>query len=152
MINYKEKIISGKSLGGFEIGKSIYDYLKNIYKNEISVSIKIYNEKSDKEIHSYSIDDNFIINTLPSGEILNVTSMFRYEGTLNETIKCGMTVSEIKRVSKTQSILNGCLFLDSDHGFYFYLISPYDEIGDSIDHLPNDLILNEITVCTPDLS
>lgn len=146
MFDYKADIVSGKSLGNFQIGENINDYLPCIYEQGIKLNIKKYNENQKNEIHSYLIDNNFKINTLPNGYIINITSINSYKGTLNKIIKSGITVEQIKIVTEKQTINNGCLFLNGDYGFCYILPTPYDEIGDTINQLPNDLILNEICV------
>jgi len=49
-------------------------------------------------------------------------------------------------LTSRQRIFNGSLIIDDDFGFSFVIPSPYDEIADVIDHMPPDLILNEMYV------
>jgi hypothetical protein len=146
LVNYNEEIISAKSLAGFELSKNINDYLLDIYQNNISVEIKIYNQDKKNEIHHYNIDNNIKINTLKIGKILNISCMNTYNGKYHEKLHSGITIQEVKEKTETQNIMNGGLFVDRDFGFCFMLPHPYDEIADSINNIPDNLILNEICV------
>lgn len=146
MINYKEKINSGKSLAGFELGKNINKYLGDLYYNHIIIETKIFNEDKKNEVHHYFIDNHLKINTLKNGEILNISCIDKYYGKYNELLYLGIKVKELKDNTSAQSIMNGGLFVNKDFGFCFMLQHPYDEIADSINNLPDSLILNEICV------
>lgn len=146
MINYTDKIDSGKSLAGFELGKNINEYIGDLYQDKIKLEIKVYNKNKKNEVHHYIIDNNLKINTLKNGEILNIACTNFYYGKYEEKLYLGITTQEIKNKTNKQSIMNGGLFVNGDYGFCFMLPQPYDEIADSIDNIPNDLILNEICV------
>ncbi|WP_281323356.1 hypothetical protein [Flavobacterium aestivum] len=150
MIDYKAKVISGKSLIGIEIGSNINNYLTELYSKNVSVAIKIYNENKKNELHNYIINGNVKINTLNDGSILNITCMNSLETKFNDDLYSGITVVELKKKTEKQSILHGSLFLNGDYGICYVLPSPYDEIGDTINHLPDSLVLNE--VCIGDFS
>jgi hypothetical protein len=145
-IDYKANIISGKSLANIQIGNNIEEYLEYVYTYGINIEIKKYNENKRNEIHSYLINKNLLVNTFPNGNIINITSLNSYEGTLNKKIKSGMTFEQIKNSSKNQIVMNGCLFINNDYGFCYCLPSPYDEIADAIKQIPNGLILNKIMI------
>jgi hypothetical protein len=146
MIDYKAEIIPGKSLVGMEIDANINDYINEIYLKNIPVVIKIYNENKKNEIHHYIINDNIKVNTLKDGYILNITCVDSLESKFDNNLYSGISVKELKRKTKKQSILHGSLFLNGDYGICYVLPPPYDEIGDSIHHLPDSLILNEICI------
>ena len=146
MIDYKAKIISGKSLVGLEIDTNINKYLNELYSRNISVINKVYNEGKKNEIHHYIINDNVKVNTLSDGSVLNITCVNSLETKFNNDLYSGISVKELKKKTEKQSILHGSLFLNGDYGICYVLPSPYDEIGDSINHLPDSLVLNEICV------
>lgn len=150
MINYSSEVTSGRSLAGIEIGANVNLYLPELYQKGISISTKIYNEGENNEVHTYTVDGKLIINTLKSGNILNITCLNCLEVKFNDDLYLGITVKELKEKTEKQSILHGAIFLNGDYGFCYMLSSPYDEIGDSINHLPDSLVLNE--VCVGDFS
>ena len=138
MLDYKAKTVSGKSLAGIEIDSNINNYLNELYLKDISVVIKIYNESKKNEIHHYIINSNVKINTLGDGTILNITCINSLEAKFNNDLYSGISIKELKKKTEKQSILHGSLFLNGDYGICYVLPSPYDEIRDSINHLPEN--------------
>jgi hypothetical protein len=57
-----------------------------------------------------------------------------------------MSFGQIKKFTKRQRTFNGSIILDDDFGFSYVLPAPYDEIADSIENTPLDLILSEIYI------
>ncbi|WP_345830346.1 hypothetical protein AAGR22_03660 [Erwinia sp. HDF1-3R] len=55
-------------------------------------------------------------------------------------------MKEVIASNEKQRIFNGSVIIDDDFGFSLILPSPYDEIGDSIENIPSDLIFKEIYV------
>ncbi|BFT81930.1 hypothetical protein [Enterobacter pseudoroggenkampii] len=49
-------------------------------------------------------------------------------------------------MTNKQRIFNGFIIINDDFGFSFELPALYDEIADSIAHVPLDLAFNEIRV------
>ena len=53
-------------------------------------------------------------------------------------------MSEIFKFTKKQRIFNGSIIIDDDFGVSFVLPFPYDEIADTINDIPPDLVINEV--------
>lgn len=146
MLDYDSDIISGNKIGIFQIRHNINDYLLDLYAFDVKVQMKIYGSKNRNKFHSYLLDGRFRINTLSDGEIINISCLKDYKGLLKGKLGAGMSINEIINNTSRQDIVNGSMFLDKDYVFFYALPSPYDEIADNINHLPDNLILHEITV------
>jgi hypothetical protein len=146
MLNYNVEIISAKSLAGFQLDKDINDYLSGLRQNKTSIVVKVYILDTQIEIHHYNIDNNIKINTLKDGKILNISCVNRYAGKYHGKLYSGMTIQELKEKTTVHNIMNGGLFVDRDFGFCFMLPDPYDQTADSLNNLPDILVLNEICV------
>lgn len=145
-MNINAEIISGKSIGDIEIGKSIDAYLPSIYQENKKVEVNVYDNPGIK-LHSYRIDDGLItINADEGGTILNVSCKSPYKGKYQGKLYPGMSVAQIVAATQKQLLIHGFLVVDNDFGFCFNLPHPYDDDLDHISELPDDLILDEVYV------
>jgi hypothetical protein len=86
------------------------------------------------------------INNLKAGEIISLSCQVRYKGRCKEILYPSISVAEVLALSSKANLLHGALIIDEDYGFYFPLPSPYDELADSIAHVPEDVGLNGLHV------
>jgi hypothetical protein len=145
-MNIHAEIISGKSIGDIEIGKSIDACLLSVYQENRKVELTVYDNPGIK-LHSYSIDDGLIkINADENGTVLNVSCRSPYKGKYKGILHPGMSVAQIVAATQKQLLIHGFLVVDNVFGFCFDLPSPYDDDVDHVSELPRDLILEEVYV------
>lgn len=145
MIDFSSDIVSGKSIGNIYIGDNISVYTSDLHANH-EVKYKEYILPNDGKRIIYSIDNTIQVITLENGYITALSCNVNYKGKYKNIFHSGQTMGDIKnKVSKVR-IFNGSLILNEDFGFSYDLDSPYDEIADSIDMIPDDTVLKTIRV------
>ena len=92
------------------------------------------------------VDGTITISILPDGTIFSIGCSAHYKGFCKNTLSTGMSFSQIKNLTERQRIFNGVLILNEDFGLCYVLPPPYDEMADSTDNIPQELILNEIYI------
>ncbi|BAH46857.1 hypothetical protein BBR47_58800 [Brevibacillus brevis NBRC 100599] len=85
-----------------------------------------------------------------SGLIVSIGCNQSYTGRYKECLFAGQSMRDIIGLTSRQRIFNGSLIIDDDFEFSFVIPQPYDEIADAVEHMPLDLIFNEI--CVADFS
>jgi len=145
MLDFSKEIIPYKSAGNVSLGDNINNYLSDIYKNH-NVKISEYIIPDNEKRASYFIDETLRITTLCDGEVISIGCNNRYKGKCMGLFYSGQTLAQIIQNSTRQRVFHGCVIIDNNFGFSFELPAPYDEIGDSIEHLPLDLELTMLRV------
>ena len=108
--------------------------------------MKNYNLPDDETRVAYVVNDTITIVTLSDGAIFSIGCNVHYQGLYRGVLSTGMSFGQVKKLTKRQRIFNGSIILDDDFGFSYALPAPYDEIADSTENIPLDLILNEIYI------
>lgn len=145
MIDFGADIVSGRAMGNVFLGADINDYMNELYSGH-KVTYFEYILPDDEKRQAYIIDDTMTIATLANGKIISIGCNVNYKGMYNNILQTGQTMKEIIDLTYKQRIFNGCVIINDDFGISFELPAPYDEIADSIAHVPLDLALNEIRV------
>lgn len=145
MIDFNAEVISGYSMGNVVLGRNISEYIDELYSRH-KVELKEYSVPDGEVRSAYTLDDTMTIVVDSSGLILSVGCNQSYTGRYKECLYPGQSMRDIIGLTSRQRIFNGSLIIDDDFGFSFVIPPPYDEIADAMDHMPLDLILNEIYV------
>lgn len=145
MINFYADILSGRALGNVFLGENISKYMNELY-DDFKVTYFDYFLPDGEKRLAYIVGDTMTIATLEDGTIISIGCNVNYKGRYNNILHTGQTMREIIELTCKQRIFNDCIIVNDDFGFSFELPAPYDEIADSIAHIPLDLILNEIRV------
>ncbi|NEN80817.1 hypothetical protein [Paenibacillus elgii] len=145
MIAFNAKVISGYSMGNVVLGRNISEYIDELYSRH-KVELKGYSVPDGEVRSAYTLDSTMTIVVDSSGLIVSIGCNQGYKGRYKGCLYAGQSIRDIMGLTSRQRIFNGSLIIDDDFGFSFVIPSPYDEIADVIDHLPLDLILNEIYV------
>ncbi|MCG6577619.1 hypothetical protein EGM97_23290 [Pseudomonas sp. AF32] len=145
MIDFTAAIKSRHSAANILLGENISIYTTALYAKH-KVEIKTYALPDNETRTAYVVDDTITLSTLTDGTIFSIGCNTRYTGLYREALSTGMSLGQIKKLTRRQRIFNGSLILDEDFGFCYLLPSPYDEIADSIEDIPPDLILDEIYI------
>ena len=149
MIDFTADINSKHSAADILLGENISNYIDELYKKH-NIKIKNYNLPDGETRVAYVVNDTITIATLSDGAIFSIGCNVHYKGLYRGILSTGMSFGQVKKLTKRQRIFNGSIILDDDFGFSYVLPTPYDEIADSIEDIPLDLILNEI--CISDFS
>ena len=148
MIDFNADIISFTSLANIRLGHSVDIYLEEML-TRFTVETKEYPSSSPLggDMHGYFLDDNTIsIFTDANDIIVSVVCNQNYHGRYQNNLYAGITMERLTLLSKSILLINGALIVDGDYGLAFSLPSPYDEIADSLQHIPGDLQLVEVVV------
>ncbi|MCG8708033.1 hypothetical protein JHU04_001234 [Brenneria sp. 4F2] len=145
MININANIISNQSIGGISLRDNVKFYLNDIHSNH-TVRFFDYLLPDNEKRMAYVIDETITVATLADGLITSIGCNEKYKGFYMNALHTGMKISDVIKRTDNQRIFNGCIIVNDDFGFSIDLPSPYDEIADDIDHIPLDLILNEMRV------
>jgi len=148
MIDFNADIISFTSLANIRLGHSVDMYLEEML-TRFTVETKKYPSSSPLggDMHGYFLDDNTIsIFTDANDIIVSVVCNQNYHGRYQNKLYAGITMERLTLLSKSILLINGALIVDGDYGLAFSLPSPYDEIADSLQHIPGDLQLVEVVV------
>ncbi|NSX07919.1 hypothetical protein HTX81_04905 [Pseudomonas lini] len=145
MIDFTADIKSKHSVANILLGDNISSYIEELYKNH-SIKTKNYTLPDSNTRAAYVVNDTITIVSLSDGTILSIGCNVHYQGLYRGILSTGMSFGQIKKLTKRQRIFNGSIILDDDFGFSYVLPTPYDEIADSIEHIPLDLILSEIYI------
>ncbi|HGM6735706.1 TPA: hypothetical protein ACKQB8_002151 [Serratia marcescens] len=86
------------------------------------------------------------IATDKDGVIFSLGCNERYKGGYKGIIFTGMKVMDVIKLTKTQKLYNGSIIINDDFGISLILPPPYDEIADTIKHIPEDIEINEFFV------
>lgn len=145
MIDFTADIKSEHSAANILIGENISSYIDEPYKKH-NIKIKNYNLPGGETRVAYVVNNTITIATLPDGAIFSIGCNVHYKGLYRGMLSTGMSFGQVKKLTKRQRIFNGSIILDDDFGFSYALPTPYDEIADSIEDIPLNLILNEIYI------
>ncbi len=145
MIDFNAEIVSGISIGNVVINENISSYINEIYSG-FSVEVKSYCLPDGEEKKSYKIDNTLTIATDKDGVIFSLGCNERYQGGYKGAIFTGMKVMDVIKLTKTQKLYNGSIIINDDFGISLILPPPYDEIADTIKHIPGDIEINEFFV------
>ena len=104
-MNINAEIISGKSIGDIEIGRSIDLYLPSIYQENRKVELNVYDNPGTK-LHSYKIDGGLItINADQDGIILNLSCRSPYKGKYKGVLYPSMSIAQIIAATQKQLLI-----------------------------------------------
>lgn len=145
MIDFKERIIPGCSIGNIRLESNIESYLNDLYLNYKVGCNKVELPSREMIIH-YTLDDIVTISTDEEGKIFSVSCNSGYSGKANNFLYAGMTFHELKKKTFLQRIFNGYLIINREFGLAFELPQPYDEIADDINDIPDCLHLDVLSV------
>ncbi|WP_154900348.1 hypothetical protein [Serratia ficaria] len=145
MIDFNAEIISGVSIGNVIINDNISIYMGEMY-SRFNVEDKIFTLPDGNENISYKLDNTLTIVTDKNGVIFSLGCNVYYQGGYNGIVFPGMQVGDIIKLTKTQKIYNGSVIVNDDFGISLILPSPYDEIADTISHIPDDVKISDIFV------
>jgi hypothetical protein len=139
------KIVSGKSLAGYEIGMNINRFLPKV-SAEGGYEGRQQFGSPEKGIDIYTFNSGIIVSTLKSGEIIYVRCRDQCNGVIDERLPFPINIRELIELSERQSIMNGAIFVDKNYGLGFFLPNPFDETADSVNDIPQQTILTEVAV------
>lgn len=145
MVRQKCSGIRRSYLGNVFLGENISKYMNELYTG-FKVNYFDYFLPDDEKRLAYIVDDTITIATIEDGTIISIGCNVSYKGRYNNILQTGQTMRQIIDLTNKQRIFNGFIIINDDFGFSFELPAPYDEIADSIAHVPLDLVLNEIRV------
>lgn len=145
MIDFTADIKSNHSIANIILEENISNYIDELYRKH-SIKVKNYNLPDGETRVAYIVDNTITIATLSDGTIFSIGCNVHYPGLYRGVLSTGMSFGQIKKLTKRQRIFNGSVIIDDDFGFSYVLPVPYDEIADSIEDIPLDLILNEIYI------
>ncbi|MDR9857353.1 hypothetical protein RJP21_27540 [Paenibacillus sp. VCA1] len=145
MIDFNAEIISGYSMGNVVLGRNISEYIDELYSRH-RAQLKEYSVPDDEVRSAYTLDGTMTIVVDSNGLIASIGCNQNYTGRYRERLYAGQSMRDIIGLTSRQRIFNGSLIIDDDFGFSFVIPSPYDEIADAMEHMPLDLIFNEIYV------
>lgn len=145
MIDFSAEIISGCSLGNIFLNKNISSYMDEMY-SFFKVEFKEYSLPDGNKKNAYILNDTVTIATDNDGLIFSIGCKQDYKGKYKNILHTGQSMKEIIALTERQRIFNGSVIINDDFGFSLILPSPYDEVGDSIENIPGDLIFKEIYV------
>ncbi|CAA0149803.1 hypothetical protein V3A08_11210 [Tenacibaculum maritimum] len=149
MINFKEKIVSGKSIAGIHIGNTIDDILSEVYTKGYELDIQDFSNNPVPVIR-YIIDKGIIkIVASTKGIVKAIFCSNGYEGRYNDIFYPNMTVDQIIKKSEYQIFLHGTLMVNKDFGVGYNVPEEYSHL-DYVDQLPKDLLLTEMFVMKED--
>lgn len=145
MIAFNADIVSFVAAANIKIGSNINDYIEEI-NNAFNLKKFSYDVPGIDKRNAYVLNGTVTITTLSDGLIISVGVNEKYKGKYKDTIEAGQKWKEIKKLTEFQKICNGCVIVDNDFGVAFELPSPYDEIADEVDHIPDDVVFNSIRI------
>ena len=145
MVNFNSEIISGQSIGDIFIGDNIDGYLSEMYSNH-KINTRKYGVPKEKNRIVYIIDNTIKVITDDFGKIISLGCNEGYKGHYKSILYAGQEMKNIKEKTLRQRIFNGSIIINDDFGFSFVIPPPYDELADSIEDMPGDLLLKEIYV------
>lgn len=145
MIDFNAEIITGVSLGNVNLNKNISLYIDEMY-SRFNVETKNYSLPDGSKKNAYILNKTMTIATNNDGLIFSIGCNQEYKGKYKNILHTGQSMQEVVALTEKQRIFNGFVIIDDDFGFSFALPFPYDEIGDSIENIPNDIIFKEIYV------
>jgi len=144
-LTFTADIKSKHSAANIILEENISNHIDELYRKH-SIKVKNYNLPDGETRVAYIVDDTITIATLSDGTIFSIGCNVHYPGLYRGVLSTGMSFGQIKKLTKRQRIFNGSVIIDDDFGFSYVLPAPYDEIADSIEDIPLDLILNEIYI------
>ncbi|NOQ75421.1 MAG: hypothetical protein GQ574_25650 [Crocinitomix sp.] len=147
MIDIAAPIIDGNSIGGISIGQDSRLLLSELYSN----GYMIEENKFHSDFIEYKVNEgiiSFVINS-SSNNVINISCKNPYEGSWKNKFTPSMSVQTIIKQSNKTMVLHGFLIIDGIYGVGYNLPNEYDEI-DSVDQLPDDLVLEQIYVMDND--
>ncbi|WP_018759776.1 hypothetical protein [Paenibacillus terrigena] len=144
-IDFDAEVISGYSLGNVVLGRNISEYIDELYSRH-RMSLKNIPFPDGEVRSAYTLDGTLTIVVDSSGLIVSIGCNQSYTGRYKECLYAGQSMRDIIGLTSRQRIFNGSLIIDDDFGFSLVIPPPYDEIADAVEHMPLDLIFNEIYV------
>jgi len=145
MIEFNAEIVSGFSLGNISLNRNISSYIDEMY-SVFKVEVKEYYLPDGSKNNAYILNKTITIATDHEGLIFSIGCNEEYKGKYKNILHTGQSMKEVIALTEKQRIFNGSVIIDEDFGFSLILPSPYDEIGDSIENIPSDMIFKEIYV------
>ncbi|WP_345830356.1 hypothetical protein AAGR22_03730 [Erwinia sp. HDF1-3R] len=145
MINFNSEIISGCSLGNISLNENISSFIDEMY-SFFKVEVKEYYLPDGSKKNAYIINKTITFATNHEGLIFSISCNQEYKGKYKNILHTGQSMKEVITSTEKQRIFNGSVIIDDDFGFSLILPSPYDEIGDSMENIPGNLIFREIYV------
>ncbi|WP_072016882.1 hypothetical protein [Erwinia oleae] len=145
MIDFNAEIISGFSLGNVRLNENISSYTNEIYSC-FDVEVRSYSIPDGSKNNAYILNKTLTIATNHDGFVFSIGCNQEYKGRYKNILHTGQSMKEIIALTERLRIFNGSVIIDDDFGFSLILPSPYDEIADSIENIPNDIIFNQIYV------
>lgn len=138
-------IIAGHSLAGITLGTSVEPVLAQAYQQGRKVDLQVFHYATI-DLHSYKIDQGVVtVNADAAGTIVSLSCQQPYQGTYQNKLWPGMSITQIIAVSQKQMLLHGSLVVDAEFGVCFDVPYPYDEY-DYVHELPKDLVLDNLYV------
>lgn len=145
MIDFNAEVISGYSMGNVVLRRNISDYIDEAYLRH-RVELEEYSVPDGEVRSAYILDDTMTIVADSNGLIVSIGCNQSYKGRYKGCLYAGQSMRDIIGLTSRQRIFNGSLIIDDDFGFSFVIPPPYNEISDAAEHMPLDLIFNEIYV------
>ena len=145
MIDFNAEIRSACSLGNIKLNENISLYMDEMY-SFFNVEVKNYSLPDGSKKNAYIINETITIATNADGLIFSIGCNQKYTGKYKNILHAGQSMKEVIALTEKQRVFNGSVIINDDFGLCLILPSPYDEIGDSIKSIPNDIIFNEIYV------
>lgn len=145
MIDFNAEIISGCSLGNISLNKNISSYIDEMYSC-FNVEAKSYSLPDGTKNNVYILNKTVTIAIHHDGLIFSLGCNQKYTGKYKNILHTGQSMKEVIFLTEKQRIFNGSVIIGDDFGFSLILPPPYDEIGDSIESIPKDIIFKEIYV------
>ncbi|ELY2857425.1 hypothetical protein SMC92_004589 [Cronobacter dublinensis] len=144
VINLVSDIIPGKSIGGISLGDNVVDIIECI-GDEFTIDVFSF-ENFGVKYFCYKINNGAISFTCnESGNIISLWCEPPYLGSFNKKLYPGITVGELKKISKKQSIIKGYLVIDNNKLIYYGMPDDIDDFNHFSD-LDDDVIFNELYV------
>ena len=119
--------------------------MSDFYVNHKVDHFEYYLPDNERRL-AYTIDETITVAALSNGTIVSIGCNEHYKGKWNGLLHTGQTMKDVIKLTDRQRIFNGCIIVNDDFGFLFGLPAPYDEIADEVEHIPLDIVLNNIRV------
>lgn len=143
-INFSADIEPGIGLANIKINMPVARYVQDMYAR-YSVEVRNYSVPVLRTV--YILNDVVRITVGQDGIISAIGCNERYEGKVaGLELFPGQKFCDIRAATNRQRIFNGSLIVDEDFGLSFVLPPPYDEVADTLEDIPGNLVLPEIYV------
>lgn len=144
VVSLVEDIIPGKSIGGICLGDNVADVIESV-GDKFSIDAISFENFGTKYFY-YKINNGAISFTCnESGKIVSLWCKPPYLGKFDKKFYPGITVRELKNISKKQSIIKGYLIIDNNKLIYYGMPEDIDDFNRFSD-LDDDVIFDELYV------